>query len=324
MSHQRSPLLERMRQALRVRHYSIRTERSYLGWVRRFILFNDKRHPEKMGKREVEAFLTWLAVERRVSPSTQNQALQAILFLYRKVLDTELPWMEDVVRARYRRRIPVVLSRKEVEQLLVQVPGPLWLPVAMLYGAGLRKQECLRLRVGDVGLERRCLRIHSGKGDRDRVAVLADVLLRPVDEQIAKVRHQHRHDLRRGLGSARLPAAMEKKLGTASRDLHWQFLFPSAQLSRDPRDAGSGRLHRHHLHASTLHRAVRQAANKAGIRKRVTCHTLRHSFATHLLEGGSDIRTIQKLLGHKSVETTMIYTHVTERGALGARSPLDR
>ena len=324
MSHQRSPLLERMRQALRVRHYSIRTERSYIGWVRRFIVFHGKCHPEKMGKQEVETFLTWLAVERRVSPSTQNQALQAILFLYRNVLEIELPWMEDVIRARHRRRVPVVLSRKEVEQLLTQVPDSVWLPVAMLYGAGLRKLECLRLRVGDVDLERRCLRIHCGKGNKDRVAVLADSLRLPVDEQISRVRQQHRHDLRRGLGSARLPAAMEKKLGSASKDLHWQFLFPSAQLSRDPRAGSDAELQRHHLHASTLHRAVRGAARRAGIQKRVTCHTLRHSFATHLLESGSDIRTIQKLLGHKSVETTMIYTHITERGALGARSPLDQ
>jgi len=275
-----------------------------------------------MGKKEVEGFLTYLACKRGVSPSTQNVALAAILFLYSKVLAIELPWLEDVVRAKPRRRVPVVLGKAEVELLLKSCPSKHLLLVSLMYGAGLRLMECVRLRVGDLDFERRTVRIHAGKGGKDRITVFPDLLEAPMKAHLAWVKSIHELDLANGLGAAVLPLSLQRKLGANSQRLHWQFVFPAGGLTQDPRNPGS--LHRHHIHPSTVQKAVKDAAKRADISKRVTCHTLRHSFATHLLESGTDIRTIQSLLGHTSVNTTMIYTHVVQRGALGARSPLDQ
>lgn len=315
-------LLTRVRNAIRVRQYSRSTETNYTQWVRRFILFHSKQHPDKLGKREVEAFLTYLAVVRKVSPSTQNQALQAILFLYRQVLEKELPWLDDVVRAKPKRRVPVVLNKDEVLSLLRHCGVDMRLPASFLYGSGLRAAECLRLRVGDLDLSRRTVRVYAGKGGKDRVTMIPDQLLDKLDAQIEWVRGLHQRDLSHGSGGARLPVAIQRKLGASSIRFHWQYLFPARLLSKDPRAKGG--LYRWHAHQTTLRKAISKAALKADINKRVTCHTLRHSFATHLLESGTDIRTIQQLLGHNDVRTTMIYTHVAERGALGATSPLDR
>jgi integron integrase len=315
-------LLERVREALRVRHYSFATERVYVMWVRRFILFHGKRHPAEMGKREVEAFLTHLAVTRGVSPSTQNQALQAILFLYLQVLEQELPWLDSVVRAKPKHRVPVVLSVEEVSQLLARLAPGQSLSVRLLYGSGLRVMECLRLRVGDLDFDRRTIRICAGKGGKDRVTILPDGLVNGLKRQMAYVASVHHQDVREGFGFAKLPHALWRKFGTSTRDFPWQYVFPSSSRSEDSR--ATGRWYRWHIHPDTVRKAVKKAARDAGIHKRVTCHTLRHSFATHLLESGTDIRTIQALLGHKDVRTTMIYTHVVNRGALGALSPLDR
>jgi integron integrase len=314
-------LLDRVRHAIRVRQYSLRTEQAYVGWVKRFILFHDKRHPAEMGKDEVEAFLTHLAVSRSVSPSTQNQALQALLFLYRSVLEIELPWLDDVIRAKPQRRLPVVLSRGETLAVLGQVRQTMRLPASLMYGSGLRVLECLRLRTGDLDFDRRTVRVHSGKGGKDRVTVLPDNLMAPLQAQLDWLSVIHRRDLADGYGAAKLPVALQRKLGKSSTRFCWQFLFPSRLMSEDPREPGA--MYRWHVYPNTVRKAIATASEQAGIAKRVTCHTLRHSFATHLLESGTDIRTIQQLLGHKDLRTTMIYTHVVQRGALGARSPLD-
>lgn len=314
-------LLQQVSNVLALHQYSRDTEKVYLQWIRRFILFHGKRHPRDLGKREVEAFLTHLAVNRRVAPSTQNQALAAILFLYQKVLEMELPWLDDAVRAKTVRRVPVVLSVNEVRRLFEHCRSSRVLPLQLMYGSGLRQMECLRLRVGDIDFSRRTVRVHGGKGGKDRVTVLSDRLVESLELQIAHVKRLHQVDLQKGLGRAKLPLALRRKLGKSTTRLYWQYLFPSGNVSEDPRDPGQW--YRWHYHRSTLRKAVTAAAHDAGINKRVTCHTLRHSFATHLLESGTDIRTIQQLLGHKDLKTTMIYTHVVERGALGARSPLD-
>ena len=313
-------LLERMRGVLRVGHYSIRTERSYLDWAKRFIVFHGKRHPDQMGKREVEAFLTHLAVDRRVSPATQNQALNAILFLYRRVLEVELPWLDNVVRAQEKRRMPVVLTRGEVRQVLGILPPPHDVIGGLLYGSGLRISEALRLRVKDVDLKRRELIVRDGKGGKDRVTVLADSLLDGLRLQLERALAIAELDRRQHRGGVYLPNALANKYPSARFEPAWQWVFPAANLSRDPR---SGLLRRHHVLDQSVQRAVRLAARKVGIFKPVTCHVFRHSFATHLLESGADIRTVQQLLGHSDVRTTMIYTHVINRGALGARSPMD-
>ncbi len=314
-------LLDRVRNAIRLRQYSIATERAYVSWIRRFILFHNKRHPSEMGKSDIEAFLTHLAVNRAVSPSTQNQALQAILFLYLQVLEAELPWLDDVVRAKPKRRVPVVLSREEVSSLLKNMSVTQRLPTSLMYGAGLRVMECLRLRVGDLDFTRHTIRVHGGKGGKDRITILPDNLEDSLTAQLACVRNEHRRDLANELGWAKLPLALRRKLGKSSQRFYWQYIFPSKNISTDPRD--SDMQYRWHIHPSTTRKAIAVSALKSGINKRVTCHTLRHSFATHLLESGTDIRTIQQLLGHKDVKTTMIYTHVVARGTLGARSPLD-
>ena len=318
---QRSPrLMTRVRNELRVRHYSYRTEKTYIGWIRRFIIFHGKRHPRGLGKQDVEAFLTHLAVERNVAPATQNQALNAILFLYSSVLGVELDWLDDTVRAKPKQRLPTVLSKPEVVRLLAQLEGQHALMVRLLYGAGLRLMECVRLRVKDLDFDYRTITVRDGKGGKDRVTVLPDSLIRPLQEQLLRVRTLHQQDLEQDHGEVYLPYALATKFPDAGREFRWQYVFPASRLSRDPR---GGVTRRHHVNAQALQRAVKRAVRAAGIDKRASCHTLRHSFATHMLERGSDIRTVQELLGHKNVRTTQIYTHVLKRGGRGVISPLD-
>lgn len=314
-------LLDRLRVAVRRRHYSPRTERSYVGWVRRFILFHGKRHPRDMGESEVIAFLTHLAVAARVSATTQNQALAALVFLYRHVLERELEGLDEAVRARSRRTVPVVLAREEVRALLAQLDGVQRLEALLMYGGGLRLLECLRLRVKDVDFARSQIVVRQGKGRRDRLAPLARSAVPLLRRQLEVVRELHRRDLERGYGGVPLPDGLERKYPRSRREWIWQWVFPASRLTLDP---GTGRSVRFHLHPTAMQRAVKQAARRAGIDKRVTCHTFRHSFATHLLEDGADIRTVQELLGHRELRTTMIYTHVLERGPLGVTSPVDR
>ena len=314
-------LLDQIRARCRLRHYSIRTERAYVSWARRFILANGRRHPRDMGVVEVEAFLSTLATRDDVAASTQNQALSALLFLYREVLGIELPWMESVVRAKRPQKVPVVLSHDEVARLLAVLDGQPWLMAALLYGAGIRLMECVRLRVQDVDFGRREILVRNGKGGKDRRVPLPQRLHSRLREQVDRVGLQHQADLLAGRGEVYLPHALSRKYPNAARELGWQYVFPSPRHSVDPR---SGASRRHHLDEATLQRAVKAARVRAGIHKPATCHTLRHSFATHLLEAGHDIRTVQELLGHKDVATTQLYTHVLGRGAGGVLSPLDR
>jgi len=314
-------LLDRVRQAIRLRHYSRRTEEAYAGWIRRFILFHRRRHPREMGEAEVTAFLSSLAVERRVSASTQNQALSAILFLYEHVLGVELDWLDDVVRAKAPARLPVVLTREEVRAILGRLAGTPRLVGVLLYGTGLRLLECLRLRVKDVDFGRNEIIVRSGKGDRDRRTMLPASVKDPLGEHLRGVLVQHQADLARGGGWVELPDALARKYPGAGRDWAWQWVFPAA---RHYVDAVTGQRRRHHLHETVMQRAMRMATLAAGISKPASCHSLRHSFATHLLEDGHDIRTVQELLGHKDVSTTMIYTHVPNRGGRGVPSPADR
>jgi integron integrase len=314
-------LLDQVRARLRLKHYSMRTEQAYVGWIRRFILANEKRHPRDLGVAEVEGFLSALATQGQVAAGTQNQALSALLFLYREVLSIELPWMETIVRAKRPQRVPVVLSRDEVSRLLALMDGCFALMASLLYGSGMRLMECVRLRVKDVdfGLNQICVR--DGKGGKDRHVPLPQRLRELLRAQLERVKLIHQQDLDAGHGSVWLPHALARKYPSAPREPGWQYVFPSGQLSRDPR---GGAWRRHHVDESGLQRAVRAARIRAHIVKPATCHTLRHSFATHLLEAGQDIRTIQELLGHKDVATTQIYTHVLNRGGHGVLSPLDR
>jgi integron integrase len=314
-------LLDRTRRIMRRKHYAYRTEQRYLAWIRRFILFHNKRHPTHMGRLEIEAFLTHLAVKEKVAAATQNQALNALLFLYRTVLDRPIEFPLDSLRARRPKRIPTVLSKDEVARLLPCLPEPYRLIGKLLYGSGLRVSEAVRLRVKDLDFEQRHLAVRDGKGSHDRVTLLPDAVIPQLKEQLERARAIHRADLRQGLGAVHLPYALARKFPNADREWIWQFVFPSPTLSLDPRQAVT---RRHHLSASAVQKAVRKAARLARLEKRVTCHTLRHSFATHLLEAGYDIRTVQDLLGHKDVKTTMIYTHVLQRGPLAVRSPLDQ
>ena len=316
-----APLLERMRAIIRFKHYSIRTEQSYLDWAKRFILFHGKRHPKDMGAEEVRAFLTHLAVEGKVAASTQNQALSALLFLYSRVLHLELPYLQDVERARRPKKLPVVLTREEARGLLDALPNPTHVLMGwLLYGSGLRLMECVRLRVKDVDFGYRQLTVRDGKGQKDRVTLLPERVQEPLRLHLAKVKALHEEDLSYGHGSVYLPFALERKYPNAPRAWEWQYVFPAAKLSVDPR---SGVKRRHHAEEKSLQNAVKAAVQAAGITKPASCHSLRHSFATHLLEGGYDIRTIQELLGHKDVETTMIYTHVLNRPGLSVKSPAD-
>ena len=313
-------LLDRIRQETRIRHYSRRTEQAYVSWVRRFIVFHQKRHPRELGEPEVTAFLSSLAA-RGVSASTQNQALSAILFLYEVVVGQRLAWMNDIVRAQRPVRLPVVLSREEVASLLSRLRGPVWLMASLMYGSGLRLLECAELRVKDLNFDRGELTIRDGKGGKDRMTMLPAALKSPLLEHLERVKTQHQLDLAAGRGSVALLGALQAKYPNAPREWAWQWVFPATRFYMVP---STGERRRHHLHESVLQRAVKDAARAAGIPRPATCHSLRHSFATHLLEAGYDIRTIQELLGHRDVSTTMIYTHVLNQGGRGVRSPLDQ
>ena len=313
-------LLDVVRARIRAKHYSYRTEEQYVDWIRRFILYSGKRHPAEMSAPEVAKYLTHLAVQRRVSASTQNQALAAILFLYRHVLEIDLPWLDNVVRARTPQHVPIVLSRREVQALLLQLEGTFHLMGQLLYGSGLRLMEALRLRVKDLDFEYSQILVRDGKGQKDRVTILPDVAAIALQTHIKNVRVQHLHALERGYGGVELPHALAQKYPRAHLDWGWQYVFPAARPAPDPR---SGALRRHHIHERSVQRAVRVAARRIGIAKPIGPHTLRHCFATHLLERGYDIRTVQELMGHSDVRTTQIYTHVMKKGAGAVKSPLD-
>ena len=315
-----SKLLDQVRDCLRVKHYSYRTEQAYIDWVKRFIIFHGKRHPLEMGAPEISQFLTHLAVKRTVAASTQNQALAALLFLYKDVLKQPLDPVDGVERAKRPEKLPVVLTRDEVCALLSHLTGTTWLVASLLYGSGLRLLEALRLRVKDLDFNYRQIVVRDGKGAKDRVTILPATLIEPLQNQLQRAREVYQIDLREGCGAVYLPYALAKKYPNAGREWHWQFIFPAPRRSLDPR---SGKARRHHLSESIVQKAVKAAVAGAGILKPASCHTLRHSFATHLLEAGYDIRTIQELLGHKDVSTTMIYTHVLNRGGKGVRSPLE-
>lgn len=313
-------LLDQVRDKIRVKHYSIRTETQYLQWIRRFILFHGKRHPREMSAPEVEAFLSHLATVGNVSASTQNQALSALLFLYREVLGIDLPWMDTMVRAKKPRRLPVVLSRAEVSRVLERMDGTYGLMARLLYGTGMRLMECARLRVKDVDFARREILIREGKGGKDRVTMLPEALVVPLKEHLGKRRRLYEDDLAKGMAGVYLPDALARKYPNSATEWGWQYVFPSGSYSVDPR---SGHERRHHIDEKLLQRAMKRAVAASGVVKPATPHTLRHSFATHLLEGGYDIRTVQELLGHSDVSTTMIYTHVLNKGGRGVTSPLD-
>lgn len=313
-------LLDQVRHRLRLKHYSLRTEESYIGWIKRYIFFHNKRHPREMGAAEVEGFLSHLAVEGQVAASTQNQALAALLFLYREVLDVKLPWLKDLQRAKRPVRLPVVLTANEVQDVLDQMRGRPQLMARLLYGSGLRLMECIRLRVKDIDFARHEILVRDGKGGKDRVTMLPDKVVPALEAQLSAVRELHEQDLDAGFGDVYLPYALARKYPNAGRELGWKYVFPARGYSTDPR---SGAVRRHHMNAKGLQRAFKQAVRASGIVKPATPHTLRHSFATHLLQAGHDIRTVQELLGHKDVSTTMIYTHVLNRGGRGVISPLD-
>ncbi|WP_036251023.1 integron integrase [Methylobacter sp. BBA5.1] len=313
-------LLDQVRERIRVKHYSIRTEKQYVQWIKRFILYHGKRHPQEMGMAEVEAFLTHLAVEGKVSASTQNQALSALLFLYKEVLLIDLPWLNNVVRAKQPQRLPNVLTRTEVRAVLVRMTGIHGLMANLLYGTGMRLMECVRLRVKDVDFERGEILIRDGKSAKDRVTMLPESLKASLQAHLQQRRALFDDDVRLGKASVYLPDALERKYPNASTEWAWQYIFPSGSYSLDPR---SGVERRHHIDEKLLQRAMKKAVQASGIAKPATPHTLRHSFATHLLDSGYDIRTVQELLGHKDVQTTMIYTHVLNKGGRGVRSPLD-
>ncbi|NIO70049.1 MAG: integron integrase [Anaerolineae bacterium] len=313
-------LLDQVRDAIRLKHYSIRTEEAYVNWITRHILFHNKRHPKDMGSAEIEAFLTHLAVDQKVAASTQNQALSALLFLYRVVLKKDLEGLIDPVWAKKPKRLPTVLTKEEARQVIIQLSGTHQLMAKLLYGSGLRLMECVRLRVQAIDFGQRQVVVRDGKGMEDRVTMLPDSVVMPLQEHLQRVKRLHEEDLAKGYGSVYLPFALERKYPNADREWIWQYVFPANRLSVDPR---TNTVRRHHVDESSLQKAVREAARRTGIAKRVTCHTFRHSFATHLLENGYDIRTVQELLGHKDVKTTMIYTHVLNRGPMAVRSPLD-
>jgi len=319
-------LLDQVRGKIRLKHYSIRTEQAYLDWIKRFILHFGKRHPKDLGAAEVEQFLTHLAVKGKVSASTQNQAKSALLFLYKEVLGLELPWLDKVEQAKTPSRLPVVLTQAEVQKILTRLQGTHWLVASLLYGTGMRILEALRLRVQDVDFARKEILIRDAKGHKDRVTMLPMSLIAPLQQHLRQVKILHEQDLASGFGAVYLPFALNKKYPYAARDWVWQYIFPSAKLSVDPRsvdDNGDGETRRHHMQDQAIQRAMRQAVQDAGVSKPATPHTLRHSFATHLIEGGYDIRTVQELLGHSDVSTTMIYTHVLNKGGRGVGSPLD-
>ncbi|MCB0078165.1 MAG: integron integrase [Anaerolineales bacterium] len=315
-------LLDQVRAKLRLKHYSYRTEQTYIQWIRRYIVYHSKRHPADMAHTEVESFLRHLAVDRDVSASTQNQALSAILFLYREVLNQPLDWV-NVPWAQKPKRLPVVLSREEVQLVLRELSGLPLLVVKLLYGSGLRLSESLRLRVKDVDFAQKMVVVRDGKGFKDRVTLLPESVAADLSQHLVAVQAQHHSDLQRGYGLVSLPYALARKYPNANREWRWQFVFPSTSLSKEPQ-SDADRVYRHHLHASSIQRAVKGATTRARLTKPATPHTFRHCFATHLLEAGYDIRTVQELMGHKDVKTTMIYTHVLNNGPLAVQSPLDQ
>jgi integron integrase len=317
---QKPKLLDQVRAKIRMRHYSIRTETAYVSWIKQYILFHNKTHPAEMGVDHISSFLTYLAERRNVAASTQNQALNAILYLYKDVLQIEVGAIEGVTRAKKPKRLPVVLTRDEIKKILYNLDGTTWLVSGLLYGAGLRLLDGLRLRIQDIDFAQNAILVRDGKGGKDRHTMLPQTLILHLQRHLGKVKQIHIQDLNNGFGNVYLPHAIANKYPKAGRDWNWQYIFPAGVLSDDPRSGGK---RRHHLHESTVQKAVKQAAKSAGIRKTVGPHTFRHSFATHLLEDGYDIRTVQELLGHKDVKTTMIYTHVLNRGGSGVKSPLD-
>ncbi len=314
-------LLDQLRHQIRLRHYSYRTEQAYIGWTKRFIRFHNLRHPAQMGGPEVESYLSHLASDLNVAAATQSQALSAVMFLYKTVLKTDLPWLQNVVRATRPRRLPVVLTQAETRLVLGQLEGVHWLVASLLYGSGLRVLEALRLRVKDIDLKYQQLTVRDGKGAKDRVTVLPAALVQPLTTHLLRMQERHAVAVGRGFGGVELPFALRRKYPRAEFDWAWQYVFPSTNATVDPR---TGKPRRHHLLEANIQRAVRVAAHRAGILKPVSPHTFRHSFATHLLEAGYDIRTVQELLGHQDVSTTQIYTHVMQKGANAVLSPLDR
>lgn len=314
-------LLDQVRDKLRVKHYAIRTEQSYVDWIKRYIYFHDKTHPKDLGAQDVEAFLTHLAVVGKVAASTQNQAKSALLFLYREVLEIRLPWLDNVTQAKAPKKLPVVLTVAEVQAVLSHLSGSHLLIASLLYGGGMRLMEAVRLRVKDVEFSRHEIIVREGKGFKDRVTMLPEAVVVQLKAHLVKVKALHEEDLAQGYGEVYLPFALDKKYPNAGREWGWQYVFPSKNLSVDPR---SGKTRRHHLDEKGVQRAMKQAVRDAGLVKPATPHTLRHSFATHLLQSGYDIRTVQELLGHSDVSTTMIYTHVLNKGGRGVASPLDQ
>jgi len=314
-----SPFLEEVHTAIRLRHYSIRTEKCYVDWVKRYILFHSKRHPAEMGDEEVRQYLTHLAINRNVSPSTQNQALNALNFLYKVVLNKPLGKSIGFTYAKKKQKLPVVLTKEEVRTLLRELDGHYWLAACLMYGSGLRLMECMRLRVMHLEFDRHAIRVIDGKGGKDRVVTLADDIVQPLKSHLVQVRSVHEKDLNDGFGEVYLPHALARKYPNAPKEWAWQYVFPASKRSVDPR---SGVIRRHHFDEQSMQRAIKQAVRDAGIEKPATCHSLRHSFATHLLESGADIRTVQEQLGHKDVSTTQIYTHVINRGGNAVVSPL--
>lgn len=313
-------LVEAISEVCRTEHYAYRTEETYLKWIKRFIAFHSNKHPREMGAKEVQNFLTHLAVDRKVTASSQNQALSAILFLYKKVLDIDLPWMVDVVRAKRSRRMPIVLTRSEVQRVLSCMSGQKKLMASLCYGSGLRMIECLRLRIKDIDFEYQQLTVRDGKGAKDRVTVLPEQLIPHIERQMEDVRQVMEQDIALGKNGVSLPDAIDRKIKNASLSWPWQYLFPSVKYAFITHNDS---MRRHHAHASVLSRAVKSAVEESGINKRASTHTFRHSFATHLLERGCDIRTVQELLGHTDLKTTQIYTHILKRGGNAVRSPLD-
>jgi len=314
-------LLDQVRDVIRCKHYSIRTEQSYVDWIKRYIYFHDKKHPEAMNEAHISSFLTYLAVQRKVASSTQNQALCALLFLYRDVLQKDLGNFDNLVRAKMPAKLPVVFTRDEIRSILLQLEGPAWIMGQLLYGAGLRLMECVRLRVKDIDFGYKQVVVRDGKGHKDRVTMLPEVVIDPIQRHLAKVKHMHDKETKAGFGTVYLPYALERKYPHANREWGWQYVFPATKRSIDPR---SGMEQRHHISEAVLQRAIKDAIRQSGITKPGSCHSMRHSFATHLLESGYDIRTVQELLGHKDVSTTMIYTHVLNKGGKGVVSPSDR
>jgi len=313
-------LLDQVRNVLRTKHYSLKTEEAYIYWIKKYIFFHNKRHPKEMGEAEINEFLTHLAVKEKVSASTQNQALCAIVFLYKHVLKIELGDLGNVVWAKKPAKLPVVFTREEVTQVLNQLSGMNLMMAMFLYGGGLRLSECLQLRVKDIDFQYKQIIVRSAKGDKDRVTLLPEFVIEPLKKHLNYVKLLHEKDLNAGYDSVYMPYALERKYPNAGREFAWKFVFPATQISKDPR---TGIQRRHHIHESVLQKAVKKAVRQTGIYKQASCHTFRHSFATHLLEAGYDIRTVQELLGHKNLNTTMIYTHVLNKGAFGVKSPAD-